>query len=223
MSILKHWRAALVLSTVVALAGGYGYWRTGGVTLVPENSVGLILSLDRSHSESLTGSGPQAAIPFWQTIKVVSTAEQTHKTQVLKAKTVENLPVAVVMEVKFKRQADAAKLAKVYLNGEDKFALVLEGTLELEFKEFADGTSSLQYLPQDVLRQAMETQLLKHLQASQELNSIGVDVVEVRLNKQWLDPALQVPADTTVKAAEILKIIGEKARSEACKENPTCS
>lgn len=223
MSILKNWRAALVLSTVVALTAGCGYWRTGGIALVPEDSVGLILSLDGSHSESLTGSGPQASIPFWQTIKVVSTAEQSHKTQVLKAKTIENLPVAVVMEVKFKRQADASKLAKVYLDGEDKFTLVMEGTLDLEFKEFAGGTTSLQYLPQNLLRQTTENQLLKHLQASEKLDSIGVEVLSVSLNKQWLDPALQVPADTTVQAAEILKIVGAKAREKACEENPTCS
>ncbi len=183
MSILKHWRAALVLSTVFALAGGYGYWRTGGIALVPEDSVGLVLSLDGTHSENLTGSGVQTAIPFWQTIKVVSKAEQTHKTQVLKAKTIENLPVAVVMEVNFKRQADADKLAKVYLNGEDKFDQALEGTLALEFQKFAGGTTSLQYLPQDQIRQELEKRLHKHLQRSEKLNSLGVEVISTTQQK----------------------------------------
>lgn len=224
MSFLIN-RYSLSLVSLLLLGGAVcGYVKTGGVATIEENSVGLVTSLDGSHSKNLLQPGTHLATPFWQAIKVIPVTEATHTSGVLKAQTREVLPVSVILTVSYTRVKDADALAAaIKETGSNPFSQSLDRALAQSFADFGKGTTSLSYVPVEAVQLETAEALKAHLSADAKLKALAVQVETVTIKQSWLTPELQVPIDAARQADQIFRGLAEEAQKKACEGNPNCN
>jgi len=222
MSFLLNRASVIGMSLLLAASASFLYVRTGGVKNIPAGNVGFVDRIDGSYSQIILQPGVRLVTPVWERINVIE-VKQTTTTGILKGKTLEGLPVSVVLQITFERESNADLFAGTYDNGSDSFASELNKAIACAFESYAGKTTSLSFVPIESVEQNTDIALLSYFNSDAQLQKLGAKVIQVQVKRKWLTPELQVPIETIQQLDQIVKDVGSAAHQQACLNNPNCN